>query len=199
MTSKIGVLIATSVGLLLLSGCGPAPAAQVSRAGEVKAVAHPAGTQHPLQPKRLETVVEIDMGDLYFATPDGTRAPVFRLPAGKTVGLHLHNEGGVVHELLIGRKPLEFTETEVGGQKVNVPEGYQTSLFKELEADVFFYYGDAKAEVGGATFEELEIEPGIKDTWIRFKVPDEMKGEWELGCFVAGHYEAGMHATLIVE
>ncbi|GBD11912.1 hypothetical protein HRbin23_01595 [bacterium HR23] len=68
-----------------------------------------------------------------------------------------------------------------------------------MPADIFFYYGNAKAEVGGAMFDELEVEPGVKDIWVRITIPEEMKGEWEIGCFVPGHYEAGMHTTLIVE
>jgi uncharacterized cupredoxin-like copper-binding protein len=34
---------------------------------------------------------------------------------------------------------------------------------------------------------------------MRITIPEELKGEWELGCLLEGHYESGMHATLIVE
>jgi uncharacterized cupredoxin-like copper-binding protein len=44
-----------------------------------------------------------------------------------------------------------------------------------------------------------EVDPGVRDVWIRMNVPASFKGEWELGCFIEGHYEAGMLAKLIIE
>lgn len=187
------VVVLAFAGVALVAAAGSAPLASPA------AVDHPPGLEHQLMPKRLETIVEIDMNEFSFATPDGLRNPTFTIPVGKTVGIHLHNEGAVMHELVIGRKPVKFAETDVSGTKVLVPDGYNTLLFDDLAADVFFYYGEVKAELGGARFEELEMEPGIKDVWLRLQFPPELAGEWEIGCFVPGHYEAGMHATLIVE
>ena len=45
----------------------------------------------------------------------------------------------------------------------------------------------------------MEVEPGVKDIWIRITVPANLKGEWEIGCFVEGHYAGGMHAKLVFE
>lgn len=199
------LLIATPVAVLALAGAAlvatakSTPSDHPAAVVQPAAVVHPAGLTHQLMPKRLQTVVEMDMAEFAFASPDGQSNPTFRIPAGKTVGIHLHNEGSVVHELVMGRKPAKLVETDQSGTKVVRPDGYDTMLFDELEADVFFYYGEAKAEIGGARFEELEVDPGIKDIWLRLQFPPELKGEWELGCFVPGHYEAGMHATLIVE
>lgn len=197
---KWRALSITAVGVAALTLAGCAQGATIS-SGVVApaAVAHAAGVQHTLQPKRLDFVVEVDMRDMYFAVPGAQGAPVIKVPSGKTVGLHLHNEGATMHEIVIGRKPVQFVETEVQGKKVSVPDGYATSLFDDLQADVFFYYGNVKAEVGGATFEEIEVDPGIKDVWLRVMFPPELRGEWEMGCFAPGHYEAGMYATLIVE
>lgn len=129
--------------------------------------------------------MEIDMYEFYFGDPQGATNPTFRLPAGKTVGIHVHNEGAIVHELAIGRK---------------IQEGaYQEVLTELVPSDLFFYYGQTKAEVEGAQFGELEVEPGVRDVWLRINVPAELKGEWELGCFVEGHYENGMHAKILVE
>jgi uncharacterized cupredoxin-like copper-binding protein len=204
VNTKIVAIICALVGSALTAACVPSTAPTATPApkpGAAQPVAHVPGTVHTeqQQPKRLETVSEIDMGEFYFATPDGTKNPVFRLSVGKTIGLHLHSDGAVLHEVVLGRGPLEFAETDVGGRKVAVPEGYSTNLFKEIEADVFFYYGDVKAEVGGANFGEIEMDPGLQNTWIRFKVPETLKGEWELGCFAPGHYEAGMHAKVIID
>ena len=34
---------------------------------------------------------------------------------------------------------------------------------------------------------------------MTFTLPEDRRGEWATGCFLSGHYEAGMHGTLIVE
>ncbi len=167
----------------------PAAAASVAAAAnpvQAQSVAHKVGTAHAQQPKRLEAVVEVDMYDHYFAGPDGSKNPTFTLPTGKTVGLHFHNEGTVMHEFAIGR-----TAKKDGG--------YEKSLFETVSADIFFYYGATKSEIGGATFEEMEVEQGLRDIWLRFKVPAELKGEWEIGCFAPEHYEKGMHAKVIFQ
>ena len=162
------------------------PAAPTTAGPQALVVAHRQGDAHKLQPKRLEQVVEIDMGDNYFGNTQGVKNPTFTLPVGKTVGIHLHNEGTVMHELLIGRNAKKDGD-------------YETALHQLVDFDVFFYYGDVKAELGGAKFEELEVEQGVRDVWLRFTVPAELKGEWELGCFAPEHYAKGMHAKLIFQ
>lgn len=153
---------------------------------QAQAVSHQAGTTHGLQPKRLAAVIEIDMYDHYFADLLGQQNPTFTLPVGKTVGIHFHNEGTVMHEFAIGRTP-------------KADGGYETSLLEVVKSDVFFYYGAAKSEIGGATLEEIEIEPGLKDVWLRFTVPAELKGEWEVGCFAEDHYLKGMKAKIVFQ
>ena len=49
-----------------------------------------------------------------------------------------------------------------------------------------------------APFDMLEIPPG-SEAWLTFTFTDDQKGDWELGCFQLGHYEAGMKAPFIVE
>lgn len=162
----------------------PTAAAATPAPGQV--VAHKAGAVHALQPKNLTQVLEIDMGDHYFADVQGQKNPTFTLPAGKIVGIHLHNEGAVLHEIAIGR-----TVTKDGD--------YETILTKLTSADLFFYYGTLRAEIGGTTFGEIEVDAGMRDIWIRINVPANLKGEWEIGCFVPDHYEKGMHAKIVFE
>ncbi len=183
----VGVL-ATIVAILGVA-CGASAPAPAQTPSATASVSHKAGTVHSLQPKRLEAVIEIDMYEMYLGNPQGEKNPTFRLPAGKTVGIHIHNEGAIMHELMIGRKVKHAGDEH----------GYEEALNKLVPSDLFFYYGQTKAEVGDAEFGELEVEPGIRDIWIRMNIPPELKGEWELGCFVEGHYEAGMHARLIIE
>ncbi len=143
------------------------------------------------EPKRLEEKVPINMGDLFFADTSGAHGGTFRVSAGKTVGLHIVNDGQIEHEVLFGRGGLVFADD-------GAPEGFNIPLFEDVPADVFVYMPE-KVEVGtDGGLGELEMEAG-GELWVRANFPDAVKGEWEIACFVPGHYEAGMKATLIIE
>lgn len=44
----------------------------------------------------------------------------------------------------------------------------------------------------------VTVQPGGEEVTVTFTVTEEMVGEWEIGCLYSGHYEAGMHGTLII-
>lgn len=186
-TVLLGSVAALALALSACQGGAPSPGPTAGRepGPPVATEPHPTLAEHASKPKRLEAMIQINMYEMYFANPEGEKNPTFRLPVGQTVGIHLHNEGAIVHELAIGRG-----RTADGGFKVVLTE--------QVPMDVFFYYGEVKAELEGATFGELEVDQRVKDTWLRAKFEEESKGEWEIGCFVEGHYEAGMHAKLII-
>ena len=72
-------------------------------------------------------------------------------------------------------------------------------MIAEVPADVFIYPSGKEVEVETeAELEALELEPGA-DLWVRVTFPPEVKGTWEVGCFIPGHYEGGMKATFTVE
>lgn len=41
------------------------------------------------------------------------------------------------------------------------------------------------------------LKPEGKAT-LTFKIPSDRKGEWEMACFVPGHYEAKMKGKIII-
>ena len=44
------------------------------------------------------------------------------------------------------------------------------------------------------------VEAAAGETFLMtFTLPVDRRGEWATGCFLSGHYEAGMHGVLIVE
>lgn len=151
------------------------------------------------EPKRLEAKITIVMDEgpdkMFFATGDGVQGGPFKVPAGKTVGIRVVNRSATEeHEILFGRKV-----KNVDGKF----EDYEVNLFEKIAADIFSYPSGKKVEVGGGQFGEIELEPG-GEVWIRATFPAELKGEWEIGCFVQepdkkGHYEQGMKAAFIVE
>ena len=170
----MGALAAISASLA--AACGPA--------------ATPAAPAAAREPGRLEAKVTVEMGDFVFATGQGVKGGPFRVPSGKLVGIRMVNKDEVEHEILFGRD----VESKDG-----LPVGYKVSLFEKVPADVFVYPSGKKVEVGTeGELEEIELEPGA-EVWIRANFPAEMKGEWEIGCLLPGHYERGMKAKLIIE
>lgn len=148
----------------------------------------PTATSAPREPKRLEAKTTIVMDHMFFADEHGMKGGPFRVPAGKTVGINIVNKGMIEHEIMFGRE-----------LKHGEDHGYAVSLFEHVAADVFVYPGGKKVEVeteGG--LEEIELEAGA-EVWIRVKFPEKFKGVWEIGCFIPGHYEAGMKAQFIIE
>lgn len=122
----------------------------------------------------------VEMRDYYFDPAD------LDLRAGQQVYLTLANHGGERHEMLIGRE----VETANG-----VPIGYRHSFFADKR--VFFTGEGFDWEYEGDLL-ELEVMPGGAVT-LEFVVPEGMGGEWEMGCLIPGHYEAGMHGRLVVQ
>ena len=173
---KASIFLAAGIVLASLAGC-----------------TSPSGDTPPVfsdrEPKNLEARILIDMGELHFADSAGVTGATFHVPAGKVVGIHVRNTGQIEHEIMFGR-----AVNEEGG----APDGYHESLFESVDADLFVFRPE-KMEIeteGGLA--EVELEPGA-DVWIRATFPDDAKGTWEIGCFVSGHYEGGMKATLIIE
>lgn len=124
--------------------------------------------------------ITVELGDFYFK-------PVrLELPAGQTVTLQLINKGKVEHEFMIGRE-VEYHEGK--------PEGFEHDFFAEVKVTYTVEKGKVEQEEEHGF--EVELEPGGKAT-LTFTVPADRKGEWEIGCFVPSHYEAGMKGTLIV-
>lgn len=157
--------------------------------------------EKPREPKRLEAKIIIEMGEkgsvMFYANPEGVSGVPFRVPAGKTVGIKLVNISvGEEHEVMFGRTLMKTKDGK--------PHGYEVNLFEKVPADMFVYPSGNKVEIeteGG--LEEIELEPD-GEVWIRTTFPEQLKGEWEIGCFIEEpdkktHYDLGMKAKLIIE
>jgi uncharacterized cupredoxin-like copper-binding protein len=108
------------------------------------------------------------------------------LEIGKSYALEFENIGKIKHEVLWGRTPIK---TATGAL-----EDYETNLFASTSAVV-----DSKGwEIVNAGLIEVVLEPG-QTMEVIVTIPEEMKGDWEMGCFQPGHYEAGMHAAIVIQ
>ncbi|HEX5514237.1 MAG TPA: hypothetical protein VFY81_07560 [Gammaproteobacteria bacterium] len=139
------------------------------------------------------TKVRIVMGEMYFQVDGGAKGTPLRLQTGKRYELVFQNSGQMKHEALLGRgvivrdgRPRDYQEHLLGSTEVDI----------EVETMVNGQKRDIEIEAAG--IKELELEPGTELT-LSFTLPAQAKGEWELGCFIAGHYEAGMRLDLLVE
>ncbi len=206
----LGVLLA-----VVAAACGSAQAenADAGVATEVGVVVTEPRTGGDL-------AVEIVLEEFGF-TPD----PV-TLPAGETVMLTLRNEGAITHEFMLGQDPQEMggygvdllaqMQPEVISGEGFMVEGFEGEDHGDDHADeesAVTSHNDP-SEAAGAGHDETEatdgghdeggdhgamvaIDPGGEVT-IRIQVPDDADGTWEMGCFLSGHYQAGMHGTFIV-
>ena len=124
--------------------------------------------------------IKLSMSDFAFSPKKIT------LKAGVPVEMTIVNVGKVVHEVLI----------------YDVPKSVPKSWDDHAIPHTFFQnMGEIKAKAGGAetvgtNLFEFEVEAG-KSMMLEF-TPNK-KGTFEVGCHVAGHYENGMKATLVVE
>lgn len=135
--------------------------------------------------------IEITLTDFSF------QPEAIRLKAGQEVTLVLTNEGQIEHEFMAGRE-----REEMGGYGHDFFEGIEIQASGEEYA--LETVGEAEAGHGeaghgeGHMGTEVELEPGGRAV-LTFTVPADKTGEWEVGCFLPGHYEAGMKARLIIE
>ncbi len=175
------------MAFVFLAGCSQLTTGDV----QPPASDDPSGEPAAREPKRLEERVTLSMGDLFFSDTSDVHGGTFHVTAGKTVGIHILNDGQIEHEVLFGKDGLVYDDD-------GLPEGFVTPLFEDVAADVFVYMPEKVEVATERGLGELEMEAG-GELWVRANFPATVKGTWEIACFVPGHYEAGMKATLVIE
>lgn len=121
--------------------------------------------------------------------PEG--APLV-LKAGERYKLIFENVGVVMHEVLLGRG-LISNHGDHNYQEhmlADTPLILTGSSVLEGKKRIF------AVDVNG--FEEFELDPGLRLSLL-VTIPETARGEWELGCFAAGHHEAGMFLPVLVQ
>lgn len=161
--------------------------------------------------------LQIRIGDLYFK-PDK-----IELKAGDEVKIELVNEGKFVHEFMVGRGvKMEGNEGENHEELHDHSEGKAEAsevehehhkggheahigMSKSFEKDFFEGINVVAQTENGAEFMRVPrhgtmvtLKPEGRAT-LTFKIPSDRKGEWEMACFVPGHYEAKMMGHIIVK
>lgn len=139
------------------------------------------------------TEIRILMGEMYFQVEGQEKNEALHLKAGKRYELVFKNVGAMKHEVLLGRDLIK---------RDGAPTGYREHLLRnvevEVEIDMLIDGKKREVEIEAFGIKELELEPGV-ELEASFKLPQQSKGQWEMGCFIAGHYEGGMRMDVIVE
>jgi uncharacterized cupredoxin-like copper-binding protein len=135
------------------------------------------------------TELHIHMGEFFFQVEGQPQEAPIEVEAGKTYVLKFHVDGRIKHEAMFGAELK---------QEDGMPHGYANNLLGDVELEI-------KGDMNGKEFEievmglmeiELDADHLLE---IELTLPESKKGEWEIGCFIPGHYEAGMKLPLIVK
>lgn len=161
--------------------------------------------------------IHILTGDFYF------KPATIELKAGQEVMIELANEGNIEHEFMVGRGvkmagdkdesheemdeagEVEHETSEAGHEHHEGMHSAHSGASRGFDED-FFEGIDVKAETeNGAEFMRMPghgtmvlLKPHGKAI-ISFTVPTDRIGEWEMACFIPGHYEAMMRGKVIVK
>ncbi|HEX6207233.1 MAG TPA: hypothetical protein VF058_02630 [Actinomycetota bacterium] len=137
-----------------------------------------------------------ESGDLTIVMDEYAFIPdTLTVSAGDEIEVTIVNDGNEPHELMIGMPTGGGPEwgTDLFGMmnpEVMSGEGYHMEGVGHMEGE--------EGEHGMGHGAEVELEPGGQVT-LRMHVPEDATGEWEMGCYLGGHYEAGMHGTMVVQ
>ena len=136
------------------------------------AVAAAACAGQPAKPA-LGRVIEMTMNEFTFSPRTITVRP------GETVTLKFTNVGALEHEFMVGRSPVPS-------------RGFTDDWLKRAVPTLANHTHPGEEHLGEGV--RVSADWGNRVTLV---VPDD-KGTYEFGCFIAGHYEAGMKGSLVV-
>lgn len=137
----------------------------------------------------LQTQLTVLMGEFFFQAEGAPQNAPITLNVAVPYRITFKNVGKAVHRVKFGRGLV----VEEG-----VPFSYTEDLFEGVKVRVQGKTSSGSFKIDMERFSELEIEPGVELEAL-FTLPQSKQGEWELGCFVIGHYEQGMKTKLIIQ
>lgn len=141
------------------------------------------------QAQGLERELTITMGEFFFQASGQQPNEPITLDTAVPYRITFRNVGSAVHRVKFGRGLI----VEEG-----VPFAYTENLFTNVPLRIEGVdSNDSAFRVNTNQLIELDLEPK-GEIAIVFTLPVGSQGTWELGCFVIGHYEAGMRTDLIV-
>ena len=140
-------------------------------------------------------VIEVTMADFSFSPA------VLRIPANRPVTLAFVNTGAVEHEFMAGRNAVNGDFDADLFANVDVVMGSEDAADHD-HADPAAHEHADPADHAHADGQESHgtmvlLGPGTRSS-MTFELPADRRGEWEMACFIPGHYDGGMHGTVVV-
>src|SRR3972149_6920555 len=129
--------------------------------------------------------IQIIIGDFYF------KPKTIQLRAGQQVKIELINE--------------EKQETSKGEHEHQGETHAHSGMSKGFEKDFFEGVEVAVQTEKGSDFMKAPSHGNMVtlkpegEAALTFKIPTDRKGEWQMACFVPGHYEAKMKGKIIIK
>lgn len=143
------------------------------------------------QPTNEPTELHIHMGEFFFQVEGQAQGAPIEVEAGKTYMLKFHIDGKIQHEAMIG-DPTQLHMED------GMAHGYVNNLFDGVTLKLMGTIKDREFRVAVMGLMEIDLKQD-QLLAIEFTLPESKKGQWEIGCFIMGHYEAGMKIPLIVK
>ena len=183
---KSWVKVFTVIALLVLMGSFPV-----------------AAQEHSMDMAEDAVEVNISLTDYNFLVEGQDVTDPLELQAGQVYQLHFVNNSllDTSHEVLFGKDPMaldsSFNHQFMSALLGNTP----VMLVGQMDTKDFM--------INAAGLNQFQLAPGQEIT-LQFTLPDDMAGEWELGCFVflstenseenpgPTHYDVGMKLPIVV-
>lgn len=143
------------------------------------------------QPTGEPTEFHIHMGEFFFQVEGQPQGTPIEVEAGKTYMLQFHIDGKIQHEAMIG-DPTQLRMED------GMAHGYVNNLFDGVTLKLMGTIKDREFQVEVMGLMEIDLKQD-QLLEVEFTLPEGKKGQWEIGCFLGGHYEAGMKIPLIVK
>ena len=120
---------------------------------------------------------------------------VLQIPAERPVTLVFVNKGVVEHEFMVGRRAVN------GDFEVDLLANVNVEMGSEDMAD-HDDTGAAPHDHPGMDVQDdhgtmVLTGPGMRGR-MTFVLPGDLRAEWEMACFIPGHYDGGMHGVVVV-
>lgn len=123
----------------------------------------------------VDRTIEIEAGDVYF------KPTSIEVKSGESIRFVITDTGNVVHDFTIGNAATQ--------------EDHRAEMTNMMNMGVFDAMFMSQA-VGHQDWNAMMLNPGERRVMVwKFGAP----GTLEYGCNVPGHYESGMHGTIVVQ
>lgn len=114
------------------------------------------------------------------------------LKAGNTYRITFENTGLIEHEIMIGA---ETKTMEMEGMEML--HGYHHDLLSDMPVSIMGEMNEQMFSLTVRDLSEIRLQPAQQMT-VEFTLPDDKVGDYELGCFLPGHYQANMRMPVQV-